>query len=276
MSAAELRAFLEQHTGFRVPEDRWQFLAARFLPRIEARGFDEVADYVNYLDRDEQGARELDELLGLLTVRKTSFFRNAACFKALRMTVLPQLVADAGGQRALSAWSAGCASGEETYSLAMVVCAALDKDERPDGPAPYVLGTDIVHEALASAREGSYPLRVLHDVPEHYRGYLRGVGQRAWVREEVREVVEFAPHNLMQPPPRPASGSWDLILCRNVLTALTPEARKRVVANLSARCAEDGYLLMGEGEAAYAAGPFRAVRGQKGVLTRPDLTEMAA
>lgn len=240
----ELRAFLERRTGFAIPPDRWEFLAPRFLGRLAGRGFDDVSAYVRYLEHDPLGAIELEELFCALTVRKTGFFRNQVCWEALA-GVLPELCRERSPSRPVAMWSAGCATGEETWSMAMVARAVLP----PDGPGCYVLGSDIVQEALARAREGSYPAASLEEVPPAYRRFATLVGARAWVRQELREATEFTRHNLVTDPyPRPAGGVWDVVFCRNVLIYFgLPQARE-VLERFEAVMAPGGCLFLGHAE----------------------------
>lgn len=239
-----LREFLERRTGFAIPADRWEFLAPRFLGRLSARGFRSVTDYVRYLEHDPLGPTELDELFCALTVRKTAFFRNRGCFAALA-GVLPELCRARSTARPVAMWSAGCATGEETWSMAMVARAALPED----GPSYYLLGTDIVQEALARAREGAYPAASLEEVPPEYRRFLTPTGARMWVRQELREATEFAPHNLVGDPyPRPAGGLWDVVLCRNVLIYFGLAQAREVLDRLEAVVAPGGCLFLGHAE----------------------------
>jgi chemotaxis methyl-accepting protein methylase len=135
-----LRDFLQRETGFLIPAGRWAFLAPRFLARLEGRGFTTIHDYLRYLKGDPRGRTELEELLVLLTVRKTSFFRNPASYLALTHEVLPRLARGRSPGTPVCLWSAGCSTGEEPYSLAMVARDVLS----PLGHSSYVLATDIV------------------------------------------------------------------------------------------------------------------------------------
>ena len=242
--ARELRAFLERRTGFAIPADRWEFLAPRFLARLAGRGFESVAAYVRHLEHDPHGPAELEELFCALTVRKTGFFRNRAVFEALS-GLIPELCRARSPDRPVAMWSAGCASGEETWSLAMVAKSALP----PSGPGAYILGTDIVQEALARAREGAYPATSLEDVPEPHRRQGTLVGARMWIRQELREWTEFALHNLVTDQyPRPAGGMWDVIFCRNVLIYFGVAQAREVLQRFQEVMAPGGCLFLGHAE----------------------------
>lgn len=129
--------------------------------------------------------------------------------------------------------------------MAMVARAVLP----PDGPGCYVLGSDIVQEALARAREGSYPAASLEEVPPAYRRFATLVGARAWVRQELREATEFTRHNLVTDPyPRPAGGVWDVVFCRNVLIYFDDVSRRRVIDMFYDRLLPGGFLLLGHSE----------------------------
>ena len=170
-----LRSFLERSTGFSIPADRWTFLATTFLERISQRGFRDVEAYLDYLRHDPLGRNELEELFGLLTVRTTSFFRNPSSYDAFAQEVLPSLVREGHPGQPLSIWSAGCSTGEEPYSIAMVADAALT----PAGRDYYVLATDIVKEALERARLGVYRDSVASGIPPEYRHCVELVGGKA-------------------------------------------------------------------------------------------------
>ncbi|MCO5169209.1 MAG: tetratricopeptide repeat protein [Planctomycetes bacterium] len=239
------RAFLQRRTGFVMPEDRWRFLAPRFLGRLGDRGFHDVAAFVRYLEHDPRGRTELEEIYNILTVRKTSFFRNPGTFDALAREVLPRLLCGRSSRLPVSIWSAGCSTGEEAHSLAIVAEAALGPHEQPY----HVLATDIVKEALARGRQGVYPEAALQDVPAAYRGHLRRSGGHLAVDERVRGRVEFAVHNLVHDAaPLPATGAWDVIFCRNVLIYFSLEQARAIIEKFARVLAPGGALFLGSAE----------------------------
>lgn len=239
------RAFLQRRTGFVMPEDRWRFLAPRFLARLGDRGFADVLAFVRYLEHDPRGRTELEEIYNILTVRKTSFFRNPGTFTALGREVLPRLLSGRSSRLPISLWSAGCSTGEEAHSLAMVAEAALGPHEQPY----HVLATDIVKEALARGRQASYPEAALQEVPAAYRGYLQRSSGHVTVDERVRRHVEFAVHNLVNDAaPRPATGAWDVIFCRNVLIYFSLEQAREIIERFARVLAPGGALFLGSAE----------------------------
>ena len=137
------RDFLQRRTGFVIPEGRWSYLAPKFFGRLVDRGFHDVRKYIHYLETSPLGRAELEEIFHVLTVRKTSFFRNPSSYMALVHEVLPQLVRERTTRVPLALWSAGCSTGEEPYSMAIAASAALEGTEL----TPYLLATDIVKPA---------------------------------------------------------------------------------------------------------------------------------
>ncbi|MBI3723784.1 tetratricopeptide repeat protein [bacterium] len=246
LESQPLRDHLEHVTGFSVPEDRWRSIAPRLLQRIARRGFADTHAYLKHLGEGPFGRHELEELLEVFTIRKTSFFRNPATFDALAREVLPPLFTNrARGAPPPSIWSAGCSTGEEPYSIAMVARALAPSDPRPC----YILATDIVEAALTRARRGVYTQDVGTEIPERFRHLLDVGDGRAEVAEAVRSAVEFYAHNLVRDAyPRPASGSWDVIFCRNVIIYFSSETCRRVIATLWNVLAPGGALFLGHSE----------------------------
>src|SRR5262249_12022621 len=144
-------------------------IAPGLLARVALRGFASEDSYVRYLKEDMFGKHELEEVLSIFTVRKTNFFRNPATFGALARDVLPPIVeARARAGVPLAIWSAGCSTGEEPYSIAMIVRSLAPSSPRPS----YILATDIVTGALNRAKRGVYPREALQEIPESYRHML--------------------------------------------------------------------------------------------------------
>lgn len=197
-------------------------------------------------------------LIARLTIGETHFWRDDACFNALEHSVLPALIASRHSRRVLRVWSAACSTGEEPYSLAILLDRLL-----PDRLAWDVtlLATDLNKSALETARRGLYRPWALRAVPAAVRdGYFRERGERGFaVDPKIRRMVCFKTANLAERPPPPVvGGPMDLILCRNVLMYLTPEASRRVVAHLQESLAEDGWLIVAPAEASAEA--FRPLR----------------
>src|SRR5205814_5440507 len=117
-------------------------------------------------------------------------------------------------------WSAGCSTGEEPYSIAMIARSLASQEPRPC----YILATDIVEAALRRARRGIYPADIVREIPERWKPLVDAGDGRVELSEAVRASVEFYLHNLVRDPyPRPASGQWDVIFCRNVIIYFGPE-----------------------------------------------------
>lgn len=194
-----------------------------------------------YVQRLERGQADLDDLVAELTVGETYFLRDPQQFQVIREEILPRLARERPPDHVLRLWSAGCASGEEAHSLAIVLEQA-GLAARAD-----ILATDICRPALARAAEGSYGAWSLRGVdPSVIQRYFRADGQRTRVDDRLRPLVRFAYLNLARDDyPSFANGTWrmDLILCRNVLIYLHPTIARSVATRLAACLAPGGWLV---------------------------------
>ncbi|HKE14558.1 MAG TPA: CheR family methyltransferase [Kofleriaceae bacterium] len=251
--------------GLRPPE--W-VLDARLARRIEALGLERPERYAELIESPD-GSRELELLIESLRVGETRFFRHRAHVQALTQIVIPALLRSRAGG-AVRAWSAGCATGEEPYTLAILLARAL--------PAPAyqvrVIATDISREALAVAEGGVYPASALEPVPDDVRRAFEPAGEgRVRVAAEFADLVSFEPRNLADPDyPR----QIDLLWCRNVLIYFSADARRQVVPRLIDSLAPGGFLFVGYAESLRDFAALEAVRTPDAVLYRkPQAGERA-
>jgi chemotaxis protein methyltransferase CheR len=203
----------------------------------------QVDDFASYLERLEMDRDELDTLLATISIHVSHFFRNPDTFRILEQKILPDLCrrARATGRTNLTIWSAGCASGEEPYSLAMLVddLATTDLDI-------HILATDISEPVLETARSGLFDATRLKEVPpEVLEKYFQAENGRYLLIERVRDKVEFLQHNLMTASNYPAA---DLILCRNVLIYFTRTEQERILSHFASELPEHGALILGRSE----------------------------
>lgn len=249
------------HAGLQLPE--W-VLVARVRDRMAALGLTDADDYLSRLE-GRGGGRELDALAEALRVGETRFFRHRAHVGALRRVVAPELAARRAGERKVRGWSAGCASGEEAYTLAILLAEAMPPESGWD---LEVLATDISEEALETARAGVYPAAALEEVPAAVRErWFRAGPRRGTVRvaDLLAERVRFERRNLLDPVlPR----RLDVILCRNVLIYFDPAARARTVERLIESLAPGGYLFLGYAESLREFGALEALSTKDGVVYR--------
>lgn len=240
-----LRDVFQNACGF-VLRDDLKFIAERRLaPRLEALGLRDFGTYQRYLRFDSRGKEELDVAIDLLLPRETYFFREPAQLTTLVDEVIPRLAQDAIG-RSLHVWSAGCSSGEEPYTLSMLMGShPLLKDWDID-----VLGTDLSQKALATARHAEYgPSALRSTTPEQKSRYFELAEQgRVKVKREFKERVRFGWLNLLDAEGARLLPSMDVIFCRNVLIYFDTETRRRVVQLFSERLRDGGYLLLGHSE----------------------------
>ena len=240
----ELRALVERRAGIHFDETRERFLGARIREHMEQRG---IGSHGELLERIRGSNREYETFLERLLTQETSFFRYPSVFAALRSTVLKEMHARKRWEnpRTLRVWSAGCATGEEAYSIAITIVEALDFVEAWD---IEILATDISASALRHADRGIYGRRSLAALsPEQLEAHFtRAAGAEHWqVRPRIRRMVHFAPMNLAQPV---YAGRMDLIFCMNVLIYFTAERRKALVRHFCDTLNPGGYLILGHAE----------------------------
>lgn len=223
---------LVEHAGLELPA--W-VVEARTLARIAALAVTPEA-YVELI-ATARGASELRELVEIVRVGESSLFRHRSQIAALADVVAPAL--RARGRRTVRVWSAGCASGEEPYTLALVLARALPAH------SITIIATDVSDDALEAAQRATYPSAELADVPEEYRESFSVEGDCVRVRSAITQLVRFERANLLEaPPPR----SCDVVWCRNVLIYFSVEARRRAIERLVAATVPGGYMFVGYSE----------------------------
>jgi len=241
----QFRDYIHSHSGIYLEESKLDSLRISLLARatrIDSGGWDA---YFEVLARDES---EFRELMSLITINETSFFRFPAQFEALRTVVLPQIASErATDNRTLRLWSAGCSTGEEPYSIAMTFA---DSGLEASGWHGEVMGTDVSTKALGVAKAGTYPAKALTGLTDDMiRRHFARIDASYRVASHPRSMVEFGYHNLIKEPyPLALMGNWDVIFCRNVTIYFKLESTRRVVQNFHDSLNPGGYLFVGHSE----------------------------
>jgi chemotaxis protein methyltransferase CheR len=248
--------------------------------RMDSNGFADHRQYYNFLCAHPAGQRELEELLSHITINETYFFRNAGHFDALRNHILTKFSKE-NKDGIIRIWSAGCSTGEEPYSIAMI---ALDMLQDGRDLQIEILGTDVDRSAIDRAERGVYRKRSLRATSDIYKDkYFSENDGRFEVDQKLKDMVRFMPFNLMDAPcPKPSQGSWDIIICRNVVIYFDQESARHVVGMFHGALNDDGYLFMGHSESLdRLSTDFSAISvGDTFVYVKkgssPDLAEAAA
>jgi two-component system CheB/CheR fusion protein len=236
-----LLEFLRVSRGFDFAGYKRSTLRRRVARRMQEVGIDDVDGYLDYL---EVHPDEFASLFNTILINVTSFFRDPATWELVRDEVVPDLVERRSGAP-IRVWSAGCASGQEPYSVAMLFAEAVGPDALRERVKIYA--TDVDEDALEAARAGVYAERELGTLPEELRDrYLeRLADDRYAFRKELRRTVIFGRHDLVQDPP---ISRIDLLLCRNTLMYFNADVQSRIYRNFHFSLAPDGYLVLGKSE----------------------------
>jgi two-component system CheB/CheR fusion protein len=236
-----LLQFLKRSRGFDFTGYKRASLERRFKRRLEALDCQSYGDYLDYL---EVHPDEFEQLFNTLLINVTSFFRDETAWSALKESVLPDLLGRRSGGEPIRIWSAGCASGQEAYSVAMTFAELLGAEQYRDRVKIY--GTDIDEEALAYARTAVYSAKELESVPEGLREkyFVRSETRYAF-RNDLRRTVIFGRNNLLEDAP---ISRLDLLLCRNTLMYFTAETQSRILRHFQFALGEEGTLMLGKSE----------------------------
>lgn len=240
---AKLIAQIERDRGFDLSQYRLTYVERRLGTRLRALNLLTYRQYATYLTEHPQ---EYTKLLDTLTVNVTDFFRDPPVWKVIRGEVVPAILKakSSAAQRVIRLWSAGCATGEEPYSLAMAFLSAMGDD------APkYLLSvtaTDLDPIALATAAKAEYEVSKLEHIPRTERvKFVEADSKNFRIKPEVTERVRFRTLNLFSDPPPLA---MDLILCRNVFIYFSREQQERITNVFHRALARGGHLVLGRTE----------------------------
>ncbi len=244
-SLAQLVALVREETGNVIPRARFSFLEEIASRRARSRGFSDGAAYVTALGRGELDG-EWDQLVPLITIKESYFFRAPQQFAAIERHVLPRVLAARSNQRTLRIWSAAAARGEEPATLALILAehqALASWDWR-------VVATDLDSDALTAAQRGLYGERAVAQVPERLREkWFSRRGSLFELDPAIRSRIELRQVNLSHPPYRELPAEpFDLVLLRNVLIYFRRALQRRVVSEVVRRLTPEGFLFLGASE----------------------------
>jgi len=215
----------------------------RIERRMSIHQIDRIAAYVRYLQENPQ---EVELLFKELLIGVTGFFRDEAAWEHLRQKAIPALMKTREDHPALRAWSAGCSTGEEAYSLAMVFQEAAGEVKPAKNFTLHIFATDLDRETIDKARQGSYPAGIAADVsPERLNRFFIKEDGGYRITKEIREMVTFATQNVIMDPP---FIKLDVLICRNLLIYLTPELQKKLLLLFHYSLNAGGVLFLGSSE----------------------------
>src|SRR3954468_1846396 len=239
----QLFVLLRTRTGHDFSNYKRATVLRRIERRMNVHGKTTLPDYLAFL-RSEPA--EAQALLKDLLISVTNFFRDHAAFQTLQHEIIPKIFAGKTVQDVVRIWVAGCATGEEAYSFAMMCSEQIES--QIDAPMVQIFATDIDEAAIGQARSALYSESDVADVsPERLRHFFQKEGVNYRVRREVRETVLFAVHNITKDPP---FSKLDLISCRNLLIYLNRTAQNRVMETAHFALNPGGYLFLGSSESA--------------------------
>jgi chemotaxis protein methyltransferase CheR len=240
-----LRELVYEHCGLTFAEDMRAVFERRLAPRLVLHGLPSFKAYHRLLRYDAGRRTELESAAEALTTNETYFYREPHQLRAFSEEILPALARENAATRRLRFWSAGCSTGEEVYTIVILLLksglfAGWDVD---------VLGSDIARRVLAVARAGAYgPNAFRTPEAEALKPWFRPEGAKWIVRDEVRRLASFGHLNLLDDGMLSLVQEVDLILCRNVIIYFDLPARRRVLRAFHERLRPGGYLLLGHAE----------------------------
>lgn len=254
-----IRRIVMEKTGIALAEHKRELVYGRLAKRLRAIGLDSFSRYCAYVQEHDE---ELHELVNAITTNLTAFFRESYHFDHLRESVLPELMRSNAATRRIRIWSAGCSTGEEPYSIAMVLREVIPAGENWD---LKILATDIDTNVLERGRLGVYSEERAGDIPMSLRRRFvaKGTGQNAGrirMRDELRSLITFRRLNLMET--WPMKGPFDIIFCRNVVIYFDKPTQKMLFDRYADILRPDGHLFVGHSETLFKVSTRFALVGR--------------
>jgi len=242
-SLEQILILLRDRTGNDFSLYKKNTMYRRIERRMGLRQIDAIAGYADYLRENPQ---ELDLLFKELLIGVTSFFRDPEVWASLKTEVIPALLAEYPAGKALRAWVPACSTGEEAYSLAMIFKEVLAESQSPRPFKLQIFATDLDQDAIDKARQGFFPATIAGEVSEDRLSRFFNVDGGGYrIKKDIREMVIFAPHNVIMDPP---FTKLDLLCCRNLLIYLSQELQQKLILLFHYTLASHGILTLGNAE----------------------------
>lgn len=267
---------LESRTGQSLSESRVWRLETSLKPVLKSHGLKNLDALVDAIAAEPDGLLAMKSIDALLN-HETSFFRDAHLFQMLGRTLLPSLmekIEERGAAKSIRIWCAGCSTGQEAYSLAMLIKTEI---QPPSDWRFSILATDISSEVVARARSGRFAqVDVQRGLPiNNLLRWFEPVGEEWQIHRELRDMIDFRVDNLLEE--RKASSGYDLILCRNVLLYFSPERKKKIFDILAGHARVGAHLVLGAGETVIGhSSDFVASPDYRSVYVRTDTSVFGA
>ncbi|MBK5962730.1 chemotaxis protein [Thiocystis minor] len=261
---AEFSRFLSDCCGLVLGENRQYLVSSRLSRLLDEFSFAKVEDLLKALRRSADPTLK-SRVIDAMTTNETSWFRDNYPFDILRQVVLPELAAK---QKPIRIWSAACSSGQEPYSISMVV-AEWEGSYPPKTASVSILATDLSESVLADARAGLYDgLSIVRGLsPERRQRFFESVEHGHRIKPEIQRRVRFQKLNLMES--YATLGKFDIVFCRNVLIYFSAETKRRIFDGIARQMDSGGYLFVGASEAVGSyTDAFEVLRTPQGSMLR--------
>lgn len=268
---SRLSEFVNSRTGLHFPREKWRDLKRNINAAAPDLGFDDTTACIEWLLSSRLTQEQKDTLVGHLTIGETFFFRDKFIFQTLKERILPAwLGSHEGRKKAITFWSAACCTGEEPYSIGMLI------DQMPAfrGWNVRIIATDINAQFLQKARKGVYTRWSFRDTPDEIlTKYFKKMGKNRFeISPGIREMVSYSRYNLAKkdyPAELDEQGKVDIIFCRNVLMYLSPDMREKVLRRLTNALNKGGWLIVSPSETSFVQVPgLNPVRFPGAILHR--------
>ena len=244
---ASLAKIIYDRAGIHFPETKKYIVESRLGHRLSELELTDFDQYIAFLTMGPYQSDEFQEMFNRITINETSFFRNEPQLDVFEKQILPELMEARKTTKRLRIWSAACSTGEEPFTLAIILHRTLGV--RLKDWTVEILGTDISERALNVANAGQYSSYAMRTTPELVKSRYFKEASGIWsVDPEIRSMVNFELHNLKDRLAAKRHGTWDVIFCRNVMIYFDDDMKKRVVGMFGDQLAGDGTLFIGHSE----------------------------
>jgi len=261
-----LAALLKRQSGLVLSSDKTYLVESRLMPIARKRGFETLDVLVAALRTSPESGPLVKEVTDAMTTNESFFFRDIKPFDQFKQVLLPKLLQTRAGARKIRIWSAACSSGQEPYSLAMIL---REEGVKLAGWRFEIAATDISAEMLEKSKAGMYSqFEVQRGLPVTYLvKYFTQMGDKWKIDPSLREIIQFREFNLLNDPTM--LGQFDIVFCRNVLIYFDNETKRQILERISRVMPPDGYLYLGGAETVLGiSDKFQPLQNERGIYCK--------